>query len=135
MRIILAALLAVALAGCAGMAGSRGQYQSTETIEIAKKPTRFYEDVIAVGEQLGYQHTGGNRSTNSVMLADQPNFGETLLGKSYTTQITVTLQPNGRTIDVMYTAFGGRSTAGAKKSQERIETLKAALSQRFGGAR
>lgn len=132
MRILLAALLAAALSGCAGLAGVGGQYQTTETVEITKRPARFFEDVVAVGEQLGYQHTGGNRSANTVNLADQPNFGESMLGKVYSMQVIVALQPNGRTIDLTYYAFGGRSTAGSKKSQERVETLKAALRQRFG---
>ncbi len=133
MRYLLAILLAVALSGCAGMAGMGGQYQTTETIEISKRPARFYDDVITVGEQLGYQSTGGNRAANMVSLADQPNFGESMMGKVYSVQVTATLQPNGRTIELMFTSIGGRSTAGAKKAQDRIETLKAALRQQFGG--
>ena len=133
MRFFIAAIGAILLAGCAGMSGLGGQWSSTETVEINKRPSRFYEDVIAVGEQLGYQHTGGDRSANTVRLADQPNFGQTMLGKSFSMQVTVTLKPNGRAIEVMYTALGGRSDAGSKKSQERIETLKAALRQRFDG--
>ena len=68
-----------------------------------------------------------------VSLADQPNFGESMMGKVYSVQVTATLQPNGRTIELMFTSIGGRSTAGAKKAQDRIETLKAALRQQFGG--
>ncbi len=132
MKVVLAAALAAALAGCAGLAGMGGQYQSTDTVEIAKRPARFYDDVVVVGEQLGYQHTGGNRNANTVNLADQPNFGESMLGQVYSMQVTATLQPNGRTIELTYVAIGSRSTAGAKKSQDRIETLKAALRQRFG---
>ncbi len=132
MRVVLAVLGPVLLAGCAAFSGLGGQYQTTETIEIASRPANFYDDVIAAGQQLGYQHTGGNRSNNTVSLADQPNFGETMIGRSYSVQVTVALRPNGHTIDLQYTAFGGRSTAGADKSQRRIEQLKTALRQRFG---
>lgn len=124
-------LAPVALTACASFSGLGGQYQTTETVEIASSPANFYDDVVSVGQQLGYQHTGGNRSANVVNLADQPNFGENLMGRNYSVQVRVSLQPDGRSVDLMFTAFGSRTTAGADKSQERIEQLKAALRQRW----
>jgi hypothetical protein len=132
MRYVVAAVGAVLLAGCASFSGVGGQYSTTETVEVARRPANFYDGVVTVGQQLGYQHTGGNRSANTVNLGDQPNFGETLIGRSYGTRVMVTLQPDGRTIEIMYTAVGGSTTAGAARSQQRIEQLKAALQQQFG---
>lgn len=131
MKYALAAVLAALLTGCASFSGLGGQYQTTDTVEVSKRPARFFDDVIAVGQQLGYQHTGGNRATNMVLLADQPNFGESMIGRAYSVQVSVTLKPDGRTVEVIFTAVGGRATAGADKSQDRLEQLKAALRQRF----
>lgn len=133
MRVILAAAMALSLSGCASFSGLGGQYQSTETIEIARRPANFYNDVVTIGQRLGYQHTGGNRGANTVNLTDQPNFGETMIGRAYSVQIMVALQPNGRAIDMTFTAVGSRTTAGANKSQERIDQLKAALAHELGG--
>ena len=133
MRIVLALAGATLFAGCASFSGLGGQYQSTETVELRQRPANFYDDVVATGQQLGYQHAGGDRGKNVVMLADQPNFGESVIGRAYTVQITASLKPDGRTVELLYTAFGGRSTAGADKSQQRLEQLKAALRQRLGG--
>lgn len=133
MKRMLILVLAMSLAGCAAFSGAGGQFTTTDTLELSKHPTRFYDDVIAVGQQLGYQHAGGNRAANLVRLADQPNFGESMIGRAYSVQVTVTLKPNGRTVEMVFASFGGRATSGADKSQERIEQLKAALRQRFGG--
>ena len=131
MRLAITVAAAMLLAACGSFSGLSGQYQTTESVEIARRPANFYDDVVMVGQQLGYQHTGGNRAANMVNLADQPNFGENLIGRSYSTQITLTLQPNGRSIEMLFVAVGSRTTAGAGRSQERIDQLKAALRQRF----
>ena len=124
---------ALLLTGCASFSGVSGQYQSTETVAIAQQPSNFYDDVVAVGQQLGYQHAGGNRSNNTVQLTDQPNFGESvIMGRAYAVSVSVKLLPNGRDIELLFVATGGRATAGSDKSQRRIDELKTALQQRFG---
>jgi hypothetical protein len=120
------------LAGCASFSGLGGQYQSAEVVEIAKRPANFYDDVVSVGQGLGYQHTGGDRARNTVHLADQPNFGETMIGRAYSVQVIAVLRPTGRTVDLTFTSIGSRTTSAAKKSQQRIDELKEALRQRFG---
>lgn len=132
-RKIFALVLATLVMGCASFSGLGGQYTTTETLTLSKRPANFYDDVILVGQELGYQHTGGNKSANSVNLSDQPNFGETMIGRNYSVQATITLKPDGRTVEILFVAVGSRSTAAAKKSQERIDQLKAALSQKFRG--
>ncbi|MGP1354556.1 MAG: hypothetical protein ACTS1Z_14665 [Parasphingopyxis sp.] len=100
---------------------------------MANEPANFVDTVIAVGEELGYQYTGGNRAENLVQLSDQPNFGESvIMGRSYTVQLYVSLQPDGRTVEIQFYSAGGRATAGAERSQERIREFRSALQARFG---
>lgn len=129
MRVFMIAIMALSISACASFSGMGGQYQTTETVELSQRPAHFYDTVVAVGQQLGYQHTGGNRSANIVHLSDQPNFGENLIGRAYSVQVMAALQPSGRTVELTFTAVGSRTTAGANKSQERIDQLKTALAR------
>lgn len=132
MRFVLIIIAALGLAGCASFSGLGGQFSTVETVTLAKPATNFEQGVIAVGERLGYQYTGGDRSNNIVRLADQPNFGQSMIGRSFTVQMTLTLENGGRTITIDYVSAGDRS-AGARKSQERMRELRAALQSQFGG--
>lgn len=130
MRILVLLVLSLSLAGCASFSGQRGQFTTVETLQLAKQPAGFVDGVIAVGQSLGYQYTGGDKAKNIVNLSDQPNFGESVvLGRSYTVQLEVALK--GRTVEIQFLALGGSSTSGAKKSEKRLREFKDALRQQW----
>lgn len=131
-NIALVCATSLALAGCTSFAGVGGSFQSTDTVAIAQAPTNFYDDIVSIGQQLGYQHAGGNRASNTVQLMDQPNLGESMMGRSYRVSVGVKLLPTRQDVEILYVASGGRATAGANRSQERIGELRAAIQQRYG---
>jgi hypothetical protein len=132
MKQLLACLSAILLAGCASFSGVGGGFRSTDTVAIAAAPANFYDEVVEIGQELGYQHAGGDRASNSVQLMDQPNLGESMMGRAYRVSVGVRLLPGGRDIELLYVATGGRATTGADRSQRRISELKAALQARYG---
>tara|TARA_R100001244_G_scaffold6593_24_gene8166 strand:+ start:38141 stop:38527 length:387 start_codon:yes stop_codon:yes gene_type:complete len=126
-------LMMLTVSGCASFSGLGGQFTTVETVQLSKQPASFVDSVIEVGKSLGYQYTGGNRATNLVQLADQPNFGESVvLGRNYSVQLSVQLKPNGGTVEMTFISFGSRSTSGEAKSQKRIREFKDALRAKFG---
>lgn len=133
MRWVFIMIMSAALTACATFSGTSGQFSTTEEMVLPSTPANFLDTVIAVGEELGYQYSGGNRAENLVQLSDQPNFGESvIMGRSYTVQLYVSLQPDGRTVEIQFYSVGGRATAGAERSQERIREFRSALQARFG---
>ena len=131
MRYLFVFISALLLTGCSTFSGTTGQFMTSETVSLNQRATSFTEKVIAVGERLGYQYTGGDRSNNVVRLADQPNFGQSMIGRAFSVQLTLTLQGGGRSIKVDYISVGDRS-AGAKKSEQRLRELRSALQAQFG---
>lgn len=130
MRILLSLILALSLSACATFSGTRGQFVTTENVAVTGATTSFSDRVIAIGERLGYQYSGGDRTQNSVRLTDQPNFGQSVLGRSFSVQLTVTLNSDGRSVRVEYTSIGQRQD-GARNSEERLNELRVALQSEF----
>jgi len=130
MRFALVLIAALALSACSTFSGTRGQFTTTENVTISGATTGFSDRVIAIGERLGYQYSGGDRTRNSVILTDQPNFGQSVLGRSFSVTMTVTLNSDGRSVRVDLSSFGQRED-GARNSEDRLRELRSALQSEF----
>ncbi|MEM1050635.1 MAG: hypothetical protein AAGI28_00935 [Pseudomonadota bacterium] len=131
MRIFTAIVCALLLTGCATFSGIGGQFMTTESVAITGETTNFSDRVIGLGERLGYQYSGGDRSKNSVKLSDEPNFVTSMTSRSFSVFTTVTLNPDGQTITIDFTSVGGKSNGS--RSQQRLSELRSALQAEFGG--
>ena len=131
MRRLLLIISVLLLSACSTFSGTTGQFVTSETVSVSGQTSGFTDRVIAIGKRMGYQYSGGNRGQNLVRLTDQPNFGQTMLGRAFSVQMTVALQGDGRTIAIEFTSVGG-SSDGEKNSERRLRELKAALQSEFG---
>lgn len=131
MKILFATVAALLLSACALTQGTPGEFVTTDTVQLENAPDSFTTGAIAVAEQLGYDYVGGDRARNVVRLKDVPNLGEHLLSKNYSVNMTLTLLPDGRTVQIDFIGIGGRVSASAAASEERIEAMKIALQNQF----
>ncbi|WP_157075210.1 hypothetical protein [Erythrobacter sp. AP23] len=133
MRAFLVAILALMLGACATFAGAGGQFQTEDTIVLDRQVTSFAsfkQGMINIGEQNGYQWTGGSDRNRTVNLSDQPNFGQTMIGRAFSVQMAFTLRQDMRTVDIMFTSFGD-SSSGASNSLRRLQEIKGLMQNHF----
>lgn len=133
MRASIVAILALLLGACSTFSGASGQF-TTEDVVVLDRPVSnfgaFKQGMINIGEQNGYQWTGGSDRNRTVNLSDQPNFGQSMIGRVFTVQMTFTLRQDMRTVDIMFASFGDRSS-GATNSLNRLEEVKGLMQNRF----
>ncbi|QJB69861.1 hypothetical protein [Parasphingorhabdus halotolerans] len=121
------------LSGCAigSLSGNSSQFNTVETLTLSKRPDNFFDGMVAIGKAQGYQYTGRDASINQINFTDQPNFGQTIIGTSFSINIIVTLKPDGRTVEMRFFGAGTGSSSDAERSTLRIEKLKSAIRDRW----
>jgi hypothetical protein len=136
MRLIITAVMALSLSGCAAAIGGKIQtFQTTDTIALQSRPRDFVAAVEKVGTSLGYDVTGIDRAKNQVTLGTSPSMLTSLaIGKYGTFSMQATLEPNGRTVS-LFTYAGGNYKQGERaKVDARVADFKTALMRELGGA-
>lgn len=131
MRVIMTAVMALSLAGCAAAIGGRIQtFNTTDTIALQSRPRDFVATIEKVGAALGYDVIGIDRAQNQVTLGSSPSMLTSLaIGKFGTFSMQATLEPNGRTVSVFTTAGGNYKQGEREKVEKRVAEFKAALTR------
>lgn len=138
MRVLMTAVMALSLSGCAAAIGGKLQtFHTTDTISLQSRPRDFVGAVEKVGTALGYDVIGIDRAQNQITLGSSPNMLTSLaIGKVGTFSMQVTLEPNGRAVSVFTTAGGNYKMGDREKVEKRVADFKTALTRELaGGAR
>lgn len=132
-RSVIILLFALLLGACSTFAGAGGQFQTEDRIVLDRPVAKFgafKQAMISIGEQNGYQWTGGSYRVQTVNLSDQPNFGQTMIGRSFSVQMTFRMAQGMRTVDISFTSIGD-SSSGASTSLKRLDEIKSLMQNRF----
>ena len=131
MRVIITAVMALSLSGCAAAIGGKLQtFNTTDAIALQSRPRDFVGTVEKVGAALDYDVIGIDRAHNQITLGSSPSMLTSLaIGKVGTFSMQVTLEPNGRTVSVFTTAGGNYKQGERAKVDARVADFKTALTR------
>ena len=131
---LLVSIMFATLPGCTppgtfvSLASSPKQNVTRQTLVLKQQATNFVNVVSEVGDSLGYDLAGTDRAKNQVRLTHNTSMlTSVFVGKTETVELIVTLNQDGRSIDLELGVVGNLKTASQEKVEKRLSDFKAAL--------